>query len=153
VEQIPELECLFNVAGLGSFNPSFDISELYSSHNYLAHVGQGSAGQLPYDGGMSLKDVVNTPGLSNFGLQEYHDTSKFVLGLSTMKKDGDFVTGVDTSQAGSISLNLYFKSEPDISNGYPGDSGSKLKRDVFVQVFGIADAVFTLQNDANLVRY
>jgi hypothetical protein len=70
-----------------------------------------------------------------------------------MKKDGDFVTGVDTSQAGSISLNLYFKSEPDISNGYPGDSGSKLKRDVFVQVFGIADAVFTLQNDANLVRY
>jgi hypothetical protein len=156
VEQIPELECLFNVAALGSFNPNFDLSELYSSHNYLSHTGKlsvGAPGTLPFDNAMTLKDVVDVAGKCNAGFQEYHDTSKFVLGLSTMKKDGDFVTGVDTSQAGSMSLNLYFKSEPDVANGYPGDSGSKLKRDLFIQVFGIADAVFTLQNDANLVRY
>jgi hypothetical protein len=68
-----------------------------------------------------------------------------------MKKDGDFVTGVDTSQAGSVSLNLFFKKQKDVTNMYPGDMGGG--RDVFVQIFSLADAVFTLQNDANLVRY
>jgi hypothetical protein len=152
VEQIPELECLFNVAGLGSFHPSFDISELYSSKNYSARLGTRS-GVTPFDGGISLRDAKQNTDFYNGGFQEYHDTQKFVLGISTMKKDGDFVTGVDTSQAGSMSLNLFFKNEADLSNQFPGDYGAALKRDLFVQVYGIADAVFTLQNDANLVRY
>lgn len=150
VEQIPELECLFNVAGLGSFNPSFDQKELHSSRNYLVGTGKSSTGVNPFDGGwvdVTPSYAANT----SYGIQEYHDTSKFVLGLSTMKKDGDFVTGVDTSQAGSVSLNLFFKRSPDVANMFPGDSGSN--RDIFVQVFCLADAVFTLQNDANLVRY
>lgn len=150
VEQIPELECLFNVAGLGSFNPNFDQRELQSSRNYLVGTGKSASGVNPFDGGWS--DV--TPSYAantSYGFQEYHDTSKFVLGLSTMKKDGDFVTGVDTSQAGSVSLNLFFKRSQDIANMFPGDGGNN--RDIFVQVFCLADAVFTLQNDANLVRY
>lgn len=148
VEQIPELECLFNVAGLGSFNPSFDKKELLSSRNYAIGAGYGASGVAPFDG-------VWTPSATVLGqqhtIQEYQDTSKFVLGISTMKKDGDFVTGVDTSQAGSVSLNLFFKRQRDVANMQPGDMGGN--RDVFIQVWSIADAVFTLQNDANLVRY
>lgn len=152
-EQIPELECLWNVSGLGSFNPSFDQKELLSSRNYLIGTGKSSDNTTPFDGQWQelAADYTATNGSANMGLQQYNDTGKFVLGLSTMKKDGDFVTGVDTSQAGSVSLNLYFKRSPDLSNMFPGDSGSN--RDIFVQVFCLADAVFTLQNDANLVRY
>jgi hypothetical protein len=146
VEQIPEMECLFNVAGLGSFNPSFDARELQSTRNYLVGMGYSESGNGPYDGGFANNALAAAQGIS-----EYQDTSKFVLGISTMKKDGDFVTGVDTSQAGSVSLNLYFKRQPDLANMFPGDYGSN--RDIFVQVFCLADAVFTLQNDANLVRY
>lgn len=148
VEQIPELECLFNVAGLGSFNPSFDKKELMSTRNYAIGVGYSSSGVAPFDGAWTAQTT--TLG-SNHTIQEYQDTSKFVLGISTMKKDGDFVTGVDTSQAGSVSLNLFFKRQRDATNMFPGDSGGN--RDVFIQVWSIADAVFTLQNDANLVRY
>lgn len=149
-EQIPELECLFNVAGLGSFNPNFDQKELQSTRNYMTGVGKTSTGATGFDGGWQ-EILPSFSENSSWGFQEYHDTSKFVLGLSTMKKDGDFVTGVDTSQAGSVSLNLYFKRSPDLANMFPGDSGNN--RDIFVQVFCLADAVFTLQNDANLVRY
>lgn len=152
-EQIPELECLFNVAALGSFNPAFDQKELLSSRNYLLGSGKSNNGTAPYDGGWVdvTSDFNPASGNNSMGFQQYNDTGKFVLGLSTMKKDGDFVTGVDTSQAGSVSLNLYFKRSPDLANMFPGDSGSN--RDIFVQVFCLADAVFTLQNDANLVRY
>lgn len=154
VEQIPELECLFNVAGLGSFNPSFDKKELLSTRNYAIGLGvsgsggSGSGGQYPFDGVWTEQPYSEA---ENVSIQQYHDTSKFVLGISTMKKDGDFVTGVDTSQAGSVSLNLFFKKQKDVSNMYPGDMGGG--RDVFVQIYSLADAVFTLQNDANLVRY
>jgi hypothetical protein len=148
VEQIPELECLFNVAGLGSFNPKFDRKELMSTRNYAIGLGYQSNGLAPFDGQWSAQP---TNMAENGFINEYHDTSKFVLGISTMKKDGDFVTGVDTSQAGSVSLNLFFKKQKDVTNMYPGDMGGG--RDVFVQIFSLADAVFTLQNDANLVRY
>jgi hypothetical protein len=149
-EQIPELECLFNVAGLGSFNPAFHQKELQSTRNYVIGLGKSDTGVNAFDGQWTNVTSHAYPS-SNQGFQEFHDTSKFVLGLSTMKKDGDFVTGVDTSQAGSVSLNLFFKRSPDVANMFPGDSGSN--RDIFVQVFCLADAVFTLQNDANLVRY
>ena len=150
LEQIPELECLFNVSGLGGFNPSFDVTELLSTCNYAVGLGNTAVNAYPF-GGSSLTPSFSNPG--NMGVQEYHDTSKFVLGLSTMKKDGDFVTGVDTSQAGSVFLNLQFKRDKDVANGYPGDFGGRLGRQIFIQTFAICDAVFTLQNDANLVRY
>jgi hypothetical protein len=149
LEQIPELECLFNVSGLGGFNPSFDLTELLSSTNYVIGLGK-NANQAPFSAGWT--DVVNVTN-GNMGIQEYHDTSKFVLGLSTMKKDGDFVTGVDTSQSGSVYLNLQFKLNKDVVNGYQGDFGGRSGRQIFMQCFAICDAVFTLQNDANLVRY
>jgi hypothetical protein len=148
LEQIPELECLFNVSGLGGFNPSFDVTELLSTCNYAVGLGKNGVTQ-PFAGNWT--DINSNPG--NMGVQEYHDTSKFVLGLSTMKKDGDFVTGVDTSQSGSVYLNLQFKLNKDVANGYPGDFGGRSGRQIFLQCFAICDAVFTLQNDANLVRY
>lgn len=148
LEQIPELECLFNVSGLGGFNPSFDVTELLSTCNYAVGLGKNGVTQ-PFAG--QWTDINSNPG--NMGVQEYHDTSKFVLGLSTMKKDGDFVTGVDTSQSGSVYLNLQFKLNKDVANGYPGDFGGRSGRQIFLQCFAICDAVFTLQNDANLVRY
>jgi hypothetical protein len=159
LEQIPELECLFNVSGLGGFNPSFDVTELLSTSNYAIGLGRVAANGSPsttvgtnaFNG--SWTDVTNNVAGGNMGVQEYHDTSKFVLGLSTMKKDGDFVTGVDTSQAGSVFLNLQFKKDRDVPNGYPGDYGGRSGRPILVQTYAICDAVFTLQNDANLVRY
>ena len=149
LEQIPELECLFNVSGLGGFNPCFDLTELYSSTNYA--IGMGKNSNTSAFSGLWTDSINVTNG--NMGVQEYHDTSKFVLGLSTMKKDGDFVTGVDTSQSGSVYLNLQFKLNKDVANGYQGDFGGRSGRQIFLQCFAICDAVFTLQNDANLVRY
>lgn len=150
MEQIPELECLFNVSGLGGFNPSFDPTELLSTTNYAVGLGKNGTTN-PFNS--QWVDINQVTAGTNMGVQEYHDASKFVLGLSTMKKDGDFVTGVDTSQSGSVYLNLQFKLNKDIANGYQGDFGGRSGRQIYLQCFAICDAVFTLQNDANLVRY
>jgi hypothetical protein len=70
----------------------------------------------------------------------YWDTDGFLLGLSTVKVDGDFASGIDTTAAGSVTLNLHFDTH-----------SLPVKR--LIHVFGIADSVFTLQKDASLVRY
>lgn len=69
----------------------------------------------------------------------YRDTRDFILGFSTQKFDGDFASGIDTTASGSVTLNLYFDAH-----------GSRARQ---IHVWGLADAVFTCQKDASLVRY
>jgi len=79
----------------------------------------------------------------------YYDTRSAIVGISTMKKDGDFVSGVDTSQAGSVVLNLSFDNTKYIS----GKSSTAAGRNIQIHIFAVADAVFTIQKDSNGVRY
>lgn len=103
-----------------------------------------------------------TPGIASTYLQQcwsnYHDTSNFVLGFTTMKKDGDFSSGVDTSQSGAITLNLDFTKPLNAGSTYvqpgTGYSGSSVvARDRVIHIFGFADAVLNLQKDSSTVRY
>jgi hypothetical protein len=75
----------------------------------------------------------------------YVDSSSFMLGFSLSKDDSNtFAAGIDSSQAGSITLNLFFRDD---------DPGVALNRNIIVHIWGLCDAVFTIQNDANLVRW
>jgi hypothetical protein len=95
---------------------------------------------------------------NNLVTPAYKDTSRFILGISTMKIDGEFLAGVDTSQSGSVALNLTFdaasSSRPYLPPRPDGTSGnSSTGRDRVVHIFGFCDAVFSVQNDSSLVRY
>lgn len=77
----------------------------------------------------------------------YFDTSNFVLGFNTSRIDGDFLSGVDCTQSGSVILNLQFGQPNHFVPLSPNG------RDMHVHIFGLADAVFTLQRDASAIRY
>ena len=196
---LPEVQALFNVAGLNNFAPSYQPYKLRrDSRIYgLAQGGLGVAapvlagggtattctpltanskyflpgydnggviqttssvpaniGQIPASGGTSTLYGPWAPG--NIIAPAYRDTSRFILGISTMKIDGNFCSGVDTSQAGSVALNLVF-DQTNSNRGYlpvrPDGTYSAAPRDRTVHIFGFADAVFTAQNDSCLVRY
>jgi hypothetical protein len=94
-----------------------------------------------YDGLLgATADPENIKGINNSPLGGYRDTRDFILGFSTQKFDGDFASGIDTTASGQITLNLTFDEHV-----------TPRKRQI--HIFGIADAVFTLQKDASLVRY
>lgn len=74
------------------------------------------------------------------------DASNFIIGFSLKKDDiQSFVTGIDTSQAGAVHVNLYFNDTTNRS--WPST------RRVDCHTFFVCDAIFTAQNDGNLVRY
>lgn len=103
-------------------------------------------------GGITQADGTQVTKADNSFLTEcyksYSDTRSAVLCFSMMKRDGDFVSGVDTSQSGSVVLNLAFDTTK-----YPSGAGDSPSRNVNCHIFAIADAVFTLQKDSNGVRY
>jgi len=93
-----------------------------------------------YDGSFPVTTTAATNALTLSPAGGYRDTRKFILGFSTQKFDGDFASGIDTTASGQVTLNLTFEEHA-------------LIRARQIHIFGIADAVFTLQKDASLVRY
>lgn len=74
------------------------------------------------------------------------DASGFILAFSLQKDDmNGFSTGIDSSQSGAVNLNLYFQD-----SNY---DGNYFNENIDCHTFVVADAVFTKQNDADLVRY
>jgi len=124
VAQLNELESMLGVLGNPQYTPQFIPSKLKKTSRDYARYG--SWDQTWVSGGSNLTG--------------YRDTSKFVLAFNTQKIDGDFASGVDTSQSVSIILNMILGQHA-------------LQRDRLIHIFGICDAVVTFQNDATLVRY
>jgi hypothetical protein len=134
---ILEAENLFGVIGTGGFTPAFSKLEYDTVRNYMfcSHNGKTDA---------EMRALENTIG-QNASITDFQDSSKFILALSMAKDDVvQFATGIDTSQSGQISVNLYWSTY---------DPFQQLATRIKVNIFAFCDAVFTLQNDANLVRY
>jgi hypothetical protein len=133
---ILEAENVFGVVGNAGFTPSFSRASFDTTRNYklLSHLGQT-------DAQFTAIELANAP-TSFFNV---FDSSSFILAMSLAKDDlQQFATGIDTSQSGQISLNLYWNTLDPFA-----PLGTRIK----VNIFAFCDAVFTLQNDANLVRY
>jgi hypothetical protein len=131
-EHFPELEVLFN-SHFASSNPRVEPMELVKLQKNYGEYGLH---------GMNVSSS-STAHLTDHDKNDPHsywDTDGFLLGFSTVKVDGDFASGIDTTAAGSVTLNLHFDTH-----------ALPVKR--LIHVFGIADSVFTLQKDASLVRY
>lgn len=140
-DHIPELESAFGIAGNGSFNPSFSKAGYKQVRNLLA------GGLL----GQSYSSVYNLFNTANRAQRCcYVDTASKVFAMSICKDEvNSFATGIDSSQSGAVSMNLYF-SNPD------GDVVSSIfqtgARPYDIHIFVICDAVVTLQEAANLRR-
>lgn len=138
-EHIPELENFYAASSSNSFNPSFKRTSLQKTRNYglCGLFNQGETRSQTYEHPLDSSKLIACP--------SYVDSSAFVLGFSLAKDDiNTFATGIDSSQSGAITLNLYFKD---------ADSGQYIGRDIDCHIWLTCDAVFTVQNDANLVRW
>jgi len=151
-----ESENFFGVPGSTSFNPSFSTGQLDVTRNYLlcgtcgvggkTLAGYGSntlnGGQITQPAGTGY--TTGTTTLSDL------DASQFVLAFSLQKDDVmNFATGIDSSQSGSIVVNLYFQQ---VGTQY-SDPAAWYNRPINFNMWAICDAVCTLQNEAVLVRY
>jgi hypothetical protein len=126
---ILELENFFGVNGNAGVIPSISRNSICDTRNY------GLCQTTP-TGGENVTRIM--------------DSSKSIFGLSLSKDDiNNFAAGIDSSQSGSIILNLYFDDATAKEFGYLQFTSRPIK----LNVFCFADAVFTLQSDANLVRY
>jgi hypothetical protein len=145
-----EAEKFFGVAGSSGFNCSLSRPMLKKTRNLLAGGWLGAGG-----------DPVTT--MTESQRCTYTDTSGCVYSMN-LAKDWvrPFTTGIDSSQAGSIALNLYFKDTTGVSNvssafgastsgGVTGTTSGS--RTFNVHLFAWCDAVSTLQETANFVRY
>ena len=136
---ILEAENMFGVIGNAGFTPSFSKAQYDTTRNYgmCMHLGYSNN-----DAG--LLNLVNG-NVNASKIPTWYDSSKFVLAFSLAKDDlQQFATGLDTSQSGQLSMNLYWNTL---------DPFSYLATRIRLNIFAFCDAVFTLQNDANLVRY
>jgi len=148
---ILELEKFFAVAGSQSFNCSLTRPMIKKTRNLIAggYLGQSSG-------------TVQSANLSIYQRCTYTDSSGTVYGMN-LAKDWvrTFTTGIDSSQAGSIALNLYFKDPTGASNistafgagSSTTNSSGVGNRSFNVHMFALCDAVATLQETANLVRF
>lgn len=110
-----------------------------SDSNAAYNSGSGAA-TTPFDGAFAPQNgTYDSTMIANTG-NFYRDTSRFLLGFSLQKKDGDFTSGVDTSQAGAVNLSLTFKAF----------SANRPKQ---IHIFGAADAIVTFQADGHAVRF
>jgi hypothetical protein len=147
---ILELEKFFAVAGNNSFNACLTGPMTKKTRNLLA------------GGYLGTVSPFSAASFNKFNRCTYTDTSGCVYGMN-LAKDWvrTFTTGVDSSQAGSIAVNLYFKDTTGVSNisaAFGGSAtgnatGSVGSRQFNVHMFAMCDAVGTLQESANLVRY
>lgn len=156
--QLIELERCFGVKNTLGFNPNFSEDQLRDTRNYLmcgpfdmnsSSLDDTTAGsyaksyytsisnELTSAGKYTATTVASTPSIL--------DTSKFVLGWSVAKNDiNSFTTGIDTTQSGTLNVNLYFDDT---------DPMAWTQRKTLVHFYVIADATATFQSAANLVRY
>ncbi len=156
--QILEVERFFGVKSSMGFNPSFSQDALRDTRNYLLAgsfdrtsvnlddstgtslaLNQYSAqsSQNTASGVYSTQTVAQTPSIV--------DASKFILAWSIAKDDvASFATGIDTSQSGTVVVNLYFDDT---------DPWAWYQRKIQAHFHILCDAVCTFQSAANLVRY
>jgi len=146
---ILESEKFFSVAGSASFNASLSRPMIKKTRNMLTGGWLGSSNPI----------AVNELGPNQ--RCTYTDASGCVYAMN-LAKDWvrTFTTGIDSSQAGSIAINLYFKDPTGVSNvssafgpGSTGVTGGTGVRTFNLHMFALCDAVATLQETANLVRY
>lgn len=140
-DHIPELEAAFGVSGNASFNASFSKAGYKQIRNMLA-------------GGYLNQNINNVHALYSAATTSqrccYVDTASKVFAMSICKDDvNSFATGIDSSQSGAISMNLYFndKNLDVVSKIFQSDP-----RPMDVHIFAICDRVVTLQEAANLAR-
>lgn len=156
--QILELERFFGVKSSMGFNPSFPEDALRDTRNYLlcgpfdrtnVNLDDTTATSLALNeyfaqssentaaNTYTTKTVPQTPSIL--------DSSKFILGWSIAKDDvASFATGIDTSQSGTVVVNLYFDDS---------DPWAWYQRKIQAHFHIVCDAVCTFQSAANLVRY
>lgn len=156
--QILELERFFGIKSSMGFNPSFSEDALRDTRNYLlcgpfdktsTALDDTTATSLAKDyystiqkektsaGDPTNETVAQTPSIV--------DSSKFILGWSIAKDDvASFATGIDTSQSGTVVVNLYFDDT---------DPWAWYQRKIQAHFHIVCDAVCTFQSAANLVRY
>lgn len=157
ISQIPLVENFFGLDGMTSFNPSFKRMFLGLTRNLMITGNFSNSGAVNYANYQNNANPLKTfSGVSPSSQSlTYADASKFVWGVNLAKKDTQgFASGLDTSMSGSLILNLIFSN--DNAPTQPGetfDSGSALGRQTTVDVYCLADALFTAQNDANLIRW
>lgn len=138
-----ELENFFAVNGTSGVIPSISRSKILLDRNYasvqsFASLNTSAASEISkqYSSGNSKHKIIL-------------DSSNAIFGLSLSKDDiNNFASGIDSSQSGSVILNLYFDDPSSSNYGY-----GQFNRAIKVNIFCFCDAVFTLQSDANLVRY
>jgi len=146
---ILEAEKFFSVAGTASFNCSLSRPMIKKTRNMLAGGYLGSSQPL------------NRSNLSHTQRCTYTDASGCVYSMNIAKDwVRPFTTGIDSSQSASIALNLYFKELSAVGNvstafgsGNSSNTGSTGNRSFNIHMFAMCDAVATLQESANLVRY
>lgn len=148
MSHILESENFFGV-GADSFNPSFHPQSLNPSRNYMLAGTFGNNNSQIYSAQANASVGTGTGFYSQAKTPSLIDASSFVLAFSLQKDDVvNFATGIDSSQSGSITINLYF----NVAGAY-GDPFAWMQRPLVFNIWSICDAVFTLQNDANLIRY
>lgn len=145
---ILEAEKFFAVAGTSSFNSVLSRPMIKKTRNMLAGGYLGATAPL------------NQGNLGRNQRCTYTDSSGTVYSMNVAKDwVRPFTTGVDSSQSASIALNLYFKDPTNASNvstafGTGVQAGNIAGgRSFNVHLFAMCDAVATLQESANLVRY
>lgn len=144
-QYVLELENFFAVNGTAGVIPSVSKHSLESMRNYG-----------PVHGFQSLNTTPAAESALSYTLNTNHrkgkiimDSASSIFALSLSKDDiNNFAAGIDSSQSGSVILNLYFDDPYDAAVGY-----GQFNRSIKLNVFCFCDAVFTLQSDANLVRY
>lgn len=155
IEHLLEAESVFGKTATNTFEPSFHGSSLGPIRNYLlAGNFELGASQIQTLAAAKTNPPLVTSAIRDASSLSYIDSSRFILGISFNKDDqNNFVTGMDTTQSGSVFVKLTFQQDaaPTIS-GSTNDPGADLQRNCVVEVYGMCDTVFTLQNDASLKR-
>jgi hypothetical protein len=128
----------------------FDASQ-YGFQSQLNRTNQLVSRNFAGMGNYNLSYAQNLANVSQKGVTEvstytYLDSPSFLLAFSFMKDDTNgMFTGIDTTQSSMVQLNLYFDRSATLNTAH-------LKTDFYVNTWAIADAVYTHQSDACMVR-
>lgn len=148
-----ELEQVFGVSGSASFNPSCTLQDLDPGRrNYLG------CGAIRYTQTSELASAINanvvgTQTLTVNGVPKsrintmyYRDAACFIFGFNLARINGDFSSGIDTTQAGSVQLQMNFATELNEFSSYFSNTNFLL------DCWAFSDGLVTLNNISNLKR-
>lgn len=145
VNHLPELyTCLNTAIGSNGAAPTFPRWALHREGRNYGKAGpfgtnSNSAIQIvPYEIDHTVTRGSTVDAATGANVSSYVDQSKFILGFNTSKNDGDLASGVDTSAAGSLILNIQ-----TVQWGI---------RRYVVHVFAQFDAIYQLQENGSFVR-